>query len=65
MRDTMTCMAERPTTIRLAPGIEAAIRALAEETGITFNAQIKVLLSEALDARGRHPSKQPATESGT
>jgi hypothetical protein len=51
-------MAERPTTVRLAPEIEAAVRAFAAETGITFNAGLKVLISEALDARGRHPNKQ-------
>jgi hypothetical protein len=56
-------MAERPTTIRLAPGFEAAVRALSKELGITFNATVKVLLSEALNARGLHPSQREQAQS--
>ena len=61
MRDTLTIMAERPTTIRLTPDIEAAVRAFAGSMGITLNAALKVLIAEALDARGLHPGKQPAS----
>ena len=50
--------AAHPTTVRLTPDIKSAVQAFADEMGVTFNAALKVLLSEALAARGRHPHKQ-------
>jgi hypothetical protein len=52
MRCTITHMAERPTTIRLTPEIMTGVRAFADEHGLTINAALKVLVVEALKARG-------------
>jgi hypothetical protein len=48
-------MPESPTTIRLTREINAAVREFADEMGISFNAALKVLVAEALKARGKHP----------
>lgn len=42
----------KPTTIRLTDPLDAAIRDFAEQMGISFNAALRVLLTEALTARG-------------
>jgi hypothetical protein len=52
----LTRMAKSPTTIRLTDDIEAAVRDFAAEMGISFNAALKVLVAEALKARGKHPT---------
>lgn len=49
---------ERPTTVRLRADISAAVREVAQELGISFNAALSVLVTEALKARGRHPGPQ-------
>lgn len=48
-------MAEKPTTVRFKPDINAEIRAVAEELGISFNAALSVLVVEGLKTRGRRP----------
>ena len=46
-------MAEKPTTVRFRPNITAEIREVAEELGISFNAALSVLVTEALKERRR------------
>ncbi len=46
-------MAEKPTTVRFKPDINAGIREVAKELGISFNAALSVLVVEALKQRGR------------
>lgn len=46
-------MAEKPTTVRFRPNINAEIREVAEEMGISFNAALSVLVTEALKERRR------------
>lgn len=53
-------MAEKPTTVRFRADINTAIREVAEEMGVSFNAALSVLVTEALRARGRHPSDMAA-----
>lgn len=53
-------MAEKPTTVRFAADINAAIRDFAAEMGISFNAALSVLVSEALIARGRRTPTRPS-----
>ncbi len=65
MHSTMNVMPKSPTTIRLTDDIEAAVRAFAAEMGISFNAALKVLVAEALKARGRHPTQGPVDLAGT
>ena len=48
-------MAERPTTVRFKADINAAIREVAEEMGVSFNAALSVLVTEALKQRGKRP----------
>jgi hypothetical protein len=55
MRSTIDIMPESPTTIRLTRDINTAVREFANEMGISFNAALKVLVAEALTARGKHP----------
>ena len=55
MRTTIETVPESPTTIRLTREIDAAVRAFAAEMGISFNAALKVLVAEALKARGLYP----------
>lgn len=50
-------MAETPTTVRLNPPTRDAIKAFAASMGISFNAALSVLISEALTARGLHPNQ--------
>ncbi|MFC4108585.1 hypothetical protein [Micromonospora zhanjiangensis] len=52
-------MSEKPTTVRFTPEINAAIRAFAAEMGISFNAALSVLVSEALIARGKRTAGRP------
>lgn len=59
MRHTMATMSEKPTTVRFTPEINAAIRAFAGEMGISFNAALSVLVSEALIARGKRTASRP------
>lgn len=59
MRDTIILMAERPTTVRLKAGMNSAVREVAAELGITFNAALSVLLAEALKARGKTITAAP------
>lgn len=47
---------EKPTTVRIKPGINAGVRHVAERLGISVNAALSVLLSEALEARGIDPA---------
>lgn len=54
----------KPTTIRLTDPLDAAIRDFAEQMGISFNAALRVLLTEALTARGLNQS-QARSEAGT
>lgn len=56
-RSTLGCMAETPTTVRLNPPTRDAIKAFAASMGISFNAALSVLISEALTARGLHPNQ--------
>jgi hypothetical protein len=49
-------MSEKPTTVRFTPEINQAVRGFAAEMGISFNAALSVLVSEALIARGKRPS---------
>jgi hypothetical protein len=62
-------MAEKPTTVRFKPGINTGVRHVAERLGVSVNAALSVLLSEALEARGIDPStgkpipKEPAATS--
>lgn len=44
---------EKPTTVRFRPNISAEIREVAEELGISFNAALSVLVTEALKERRR------------
>ena len=53
-------MAEKPTTVRFKPDINAAIREVADELGISFNAALSVLVTEALKERGKRPSPKVA-----
>lgn len=55
-------MPESPTTIRLTREINAAVREFADEMGISFNAALKVLVAEALKARGKHPGARKASD---
>lgn len=64
MRTTIGNVPEAPTTIRLTREIDAAVRAFAAEMGISFNAALKVLVAEALKARGRHPGSGPPASPG-
>ncbi len=48
-------MAEKPTTVRFKPGINAGVRHVADRLGVSVNAALSVLLSEALEARGIDP----------
>jgi hypothetical protein len=57
MRDTIMTMAERPTTVRFRADISTAVRDLAERMGVSFNAALSVLVTEALEARGLYPPK--------
>lgn len=50
----------KPTTIRLTDPIDAAVRVFAEQMGISFNAALRVLLTEALTERGVIRQQQPA-----
>jgi antitoxin component of RelBE/YafQ-DinJ toxin-antitoxin module len=50
-------MAENPTTIRLAPRLREAAQQFAASMGITLNAALSVLISEALRAREIHPDQ--------
>jgi hypothetical protein len=55
-------MAERPTTVRFKPHIDSAVRRVAAELGISFNAALSVLVTEALKARGKlddQPTPRP------
>lgn len=56
IRCTINYMAEKPTTVRLAPEINKAVRQFAADMGITFNAALSVLIAEALESRGRRKS---------
>jgi len=49
----------KPSAVRFAADINAAIREFAVEMGISFNAALSVLVSEALIARGRRTPKRP------
>ena len=62
MQSTIEPMTERPTTVRLKAEINTGVREVAEELGITFNAALSVLLSEALAARGRGPAARNASK---
>lgn len=59
-------MAEKPTTVRFKPGINTGVRYVADRLGVSVNAALSVLLSEALEARGIDPAtgqvipKEPA-----
>ncbi|MEU7980506.1 hypothetical protein AB0B63_18480 [Micromonospora sp. NPDC049081] len=53
-------MAEKPTTVRLAPEINRSIRDFAAEMGISFNAALSVLVAEALQARGKRAGTRPS-----
>lgn len=66
MHTTIGNMAERPTTVRFRAHIDAAVREVAKELGISFNAALSVLLTEALQARGKLPSgrQDPGTVGG-
>ncbi len=58
----MTLMAEKPTTVRFKPGTNTGIRLVCERLGISFNAALSVLLTEALKARGKldnQPTPRP------
>lgn len=44
---------EKPTTVRFRPNITAEIREVAKELGISFNAALSVLVTEALKERRR------------
>lgn len=55
-------MAERPTTVRFRADINTAIREVAEEMGVSFNAALSVLVTEALRARGKRPAIRTADE---
>lgn len=61
MRTTINHMAERPTTVRFRADINTAVRELAEEMGVSFNAALSVLVTEALQARGRWPGARVKT----
>ena len=54
-------MAEKPTTVRFKPDINAAIREVADELGISFNAALSVLVTEALKERGKRPGAKIAS----
>lgn len=56
MRSIVNHMAEKPTTVRFRPGISAGTRYVAEKLGVSVNAALSVLLSEALEARGIDPT---------
>ncbi len=62
MRDTIMTMAERPTTVRFRADINTAIRDLAERMGVSFNAALSVLATEALEARGLYPPNKATPE---
>lgn len=62
MRTTISHMAERPTTVRLRADISAAVRNVADELGISFNAALSVLVVEALKARGWLVRGNPASQ---
>lgn len=47
-----------PTTVRLTPEITAEVRALAERLGLSFNGALRMLLVEALEARGTAPHRR-------
>lgn len=64
MSTTINLMAERPTTVRFRPDINAAIRDVAEELGISFNAALSVLVVEALKVRGQYPRLKDGTSTG-
>jgi hypothetical protein len=49
-----------PTSIRLNPATRDAVKAFAASMGISFNAALSVLVSEALHARGLHPDQRNA-----
>jgi hypothetical protein len=53
-------MSEKPTTVRFTAEINQAVRDFATEMGISFNAALSVLVSEALISRGRRMGKRPA-----
>lgn len=48
-------MPEKPTTVRLTSTLNTAVRQFAADMGISFNAALSVLISEALEARSRRP----------
>jgi hypothetical protein len=62
MRTTINPMAERPTTVRFRADINTAIREVADEMGVSFNAALSVLVTEALRARGRRPGSATTAE---
>ena len=55
MQTTISLMAEKPTTVRFKPGMNAGIRLVGSKLSISFNAALSVLVSEALEARGINP----------
>jgi hypothetical protein len=56
MQTTISLMAEKPTTVRFKPGTNTGIRLVCDKLGISFNAALSVLVSEALEARGINPT---------
>lgn len=67
MHTTITLMAEKPTTVRFKPGTNTGIRLICDKLGISFNAALSVLVSEALEARGIDPASgkmKGATQAG-
>jgi predicted GIY-YIG superfamily endonuclease len=54
------------TTVRFDPTVSAPAREVADEMGVSFNAALSVLVTEALKARGRRPGAQDKPrDSGT
>lgn len=56
-------MANKPTTVRFTPEIEARIRTFAAEMGIGINAAISVLVADALAERERRDERSTVRNS--